>query len=222
MGFIAKDSDGNIHPVKKDGLLTLLAQTESKYLDNYQASFVLLYRTFRYCNVLAERGALLPRLFKAGKENYRIQWIPALMNASVKKVFDDLLQWYPGDFIQISNPAASKKNKITKRDQILLPSKPEESLTLLCSFFANSSVQACYNNVWRNNKASNTKGSKIYELFFDNASHRFESFSEKEIPNTIQLWLNRFYISKKDYSPILQITEIENNNGFEVRSADKK
>ena len=114
MVFIAKDSDGKIYPVKKNDLLTLLAQTESKHLDNYQASFVLMYRTFRYCNVLAERGALLPRLFKADKENYRIQWIPALMNASVKKVFDDLLQWYPDDFIQISTPSISLKRKNTK------------------------------------------------------------------------------------------------------------
>jgi SNF2 family DNA or RNA helicase/uncharacterized Zn finger protein len=216
INFIAKDSNEKIYPVTKSDLLILLAQTESKHLDNYQASFVLMYRTFRFCNVLAERGALLPRLFKADKENYRVQWIPALINASVKKVFDELLRWYPPGFIQVSNPAASPKKKITKTNQSLLTAKPEEALTLLCSFFANSSVQACYNNVWRSAKTSNTKGWKIYELFFDDASHRFESFSEKEIPNTIQLWLSRFYISKKDYSPVLQITETENNKGFEV------
>src|SRR5665647_57830 len=216
LSFIAKDSDGNIYPVKKNGLLILLAQTESKHLDNYQASFVLLYRTFRFCNILAERGALLPRLFKADKENYRIQWIPALINASVKKVFDDLLPCYPDDFIQISNPAVSLKRKITKKNTPLLPAKPEEAMALLCSFFSNSSVQNCYNNVRLSVKTSDKEGWKINELFFDNAPQRFVSFSEKEIPNTVQLWLNRFYISKKDYSPVLQITEAENNNGFEM------
>lgn len=216
MYFIAIDSDENIYPVKKDDLLILLAQTESKHLDNYKTSFVLMYRTFRFCNILAERGSLLPRLFKADKEDYRIQWIPALINASVKKVFDDLLQWYHDDFIQISNPAASVKKKVAKTNPPLLPAKPEEALALLCSFFANSSVQACYNNVWRSVKTSNKEGWKVNELFFGNAPQRFVSFSEKEIPNTIQLWLNRFYITKKDYSPVLQITETENNNGFEV------
>ncbi|MBS1747063.1 MAG: DEAD/DEAH box helicase [Bacteroidetes bacterium] len=77
-------------------------------------------------------------------------------------------------------------------------------------------MQACYNNVWRSAKSSGKEVWKINELFFDNAAHRFDSFSEKEIPNTIQLWLNRFYISKKDYSPVLQVAEAENNNGFEV------
>lgn len=214
--LIAIDSDENIYPVKKNDLLVLLAQTESKHLDNYKASFVLLYRAFRFCNILAERGALLPRLFKAGNENYRIQWIPALINASVKKVFNDLLQWYPDNLIQISNPDADIKKKHSKTNQFLLHAKDEEALILLCSFFANASVRAFYNNVWRSNKSSNKDGLKINELFFDDTAHRFESFSEKEIPNTIQLWLNRFYISKKDFSPVLQVTETENNNGFEV------
>ncbi|MEJ7830717.1 MAG: hypothetical protein WKF91_21085 [Segetibacter sp.] len=127
-----------------------------------------------------------------------------------------MLQWYPEDLIQISNPVATAKNKATKSKPALLPARPEEALTLLCSFFANSSVQACYNNVWRSAKTSNKEGWKINELFFDNVPQRFEDFSEKEIPNTIQLWLNRFNISKKDYSPVLQISEVENNNGFEV------
>jgi SNF2 family DNA or RNA helicase/uncharacterized Zn finger protein len=216
MNLIAKDSEDKIYPLSKNELLVLLAQTESKHLDNYQPSFVLLYRTFRFCNLLAERGALLPRLFKADKENYRIQWIPALINASVKKVFDDLLQWYPGDLIQIGNPDGLTKKKPSKSNPILLPAKKEEALILLCSSFSNASVQNCYNNVWRSVKTSNKEGWKINDLFFDNASHRFENFSEKEIPNTIQLWLNRFYISKKDYSPVLQVTESGNNNGFEV------
>ncbi len=217
MAFIARDIDNNIYPVKKNELLLLLAQTESKHLDNYMPSYVLLYRCFRYCNILAEQSAILPRLFKGDKENYRIQWIPALMNASVKKVFDDLLQWYPDGLLQISNPAANPKKKISKTNQPLLPAQPEDALVLICSFFINASVKACYNNVWRNAKASNKEGSKINELFFDDTPHRFQSFSEKEIPNTIQLWLNRFYISKKDFSPVLQVLEMDGEEGgFEV------
>lgn len=133
--FIARDSDDNIYEVKKRDLLILLAQTESKHLTNYQASFILLYRAFRFCNILAERGALLPRLFKAEKEKYRIQWIPALINASVKKVFNELLQLYPDNFIQISNPDADIKKQHSKTNPFLLPAKNEEALLLLCSFF---------------------------------------------------------------------------------------
>jgi len=193
--FITRNSDDTVYPVKNKDLFPLLAQTESKHLNNYSSSFVLLYRTFRFCNILAERGALLPRLFKAGKENYRIQWIPALINSSVKKVFDELLKWYPEDLIQISNPDFDSKKRNSKNNLPLLPARPEEALALLCSFFANESVQACYNNTGRTAKSATQPGWKINELFFDNQSHRFGLFSEKEIPNTIQLWLSRFNLS---------------------------
>lgn len=218
--FVAKDSEENTYEIKKQQLLVLLAQTESKHLGNYSPSFVLLFHTIRFCNMLAERGALLPRLFKADNEKYRIQWIPAIINASVKKVFDDLLRWYPVNMLQVNNPSTATKKKPSKSKlkskskSPLLPARPEEALTLLCSFFANTSVQSCYNNVWRNVKTDG-QGLKINELFFNHTSLRFENFSEKEIPNTIQLWLSRFYISKKDFSPVLRVNEKE-NNGFEV------
>lgn len=216
--FVAMDSDENTYEIKKEQLLVLLAQTESKHLNNYSSSFVLLYRTFRFCNILAERGALLPRLFRAGDGHYCIQWIPALINASVKKVFDDLLRWYPADLLQISPPSIKKKSH-TKAGPLLLPAKPEEALALLCSYFSNASVQACYHARWQKTRKARD-GEKIIELFLDDTSHRFDSFSEKEIPNTIQLWLSRFYITKKDFSPVLQVHEKEARFELEVLIRD--
>ncbi|MEI9913002.1 MAG: DEAD/DEAH box helicase [Bacteroidota bacterium] len=212
----AKDINEKVYPVDLSALLILLAQTESKHLDNYTPSFILLYRCFRFCNILAERGALLPRLFKAGTNGYSIQWVPAIVNASVKKVFDDLLKWYPLDLLQIIIPGTATGKTVAKIKQKLLPANPGEALTLICSLFTTYSVQRCYNRVWRSVKASSPVNTKVNELFFDNAIHRFESFSEKEIPNTIQLWLSRFNITKKDFSPVLQVHETDDNNGFEV------
>ena len=211
--IMAKDSDLKESKISFNELLVLLATTESKQLESYSVSFVLLYRSFRFCNILAERGALLPRLFSAGKDKYRVQWIPALLNASVKKVFDDLLQWYSDHLVllNLNFPVKKKTSKIKLRE-----ARPEEAMILMCSLFANASVQSCYNNAWRNNQSSKTADSKIMELFFDDAIVEFKSFSEKEIPNTIQLWLSRFYISKKDFSPVLQVQEKEDNKGFEV------
>ncbi|HEV8082786.1 MAG TPA: SNF2-related protein [Chitinophagaceae bacterium] len=207
------DTEGKMYKVPFKSLLVLLATTESKHLESYSASFVLLYRSFRFCKILAERGALLPRLFLAGKDKYKVQWIPALLNASVKKVFDDLLQWYPEDLAQLSFSSPDNNKTAEKK---LKQAKPEHALSLICSLFSNASVQDCYNTTWRSVNAEIADGWKILQLFFDDTIVEFKSFSEKEIPNTIQLWLNRFYISKKDYAPVLQVYEKENNEGFEV------
>lgn len=215
LNFSATDNTGAKHTLNEGDLPALLAQTESKHLEHYSPSYVLLYLVFQFCNILAERGALLPRLFKAGEELYCIQWVPALLNASVKKVFDSLLQWHTEDMLKVHAPLSSSTKKTAKKQTVLQPAQATEALVLLCSFFSNLSAQACYANNRRAERNSSSNTRKINTLFFDNQSHIFELFSEKEIPNTIQLWLNRFYISKKDYAPLLQVNERE-EGGFEI------
>ena len=53
-----RDEHSKEHKTDIEELLILLAQTESKHLSGYSPSFVALYRTFRFCNILAERCAL--------------------------------------------------------------------------------------------------------------------------------------------------------------------
>ncbi|MDP3666928.1 MAG: DEAD/DEAH box helicase [Sediminibacterium sp.] len=200
-------------------LLVLLSKTESKHLESYSPSFVLLYRCFRFCNILAERGGLLPRLFDATGNGYRILWVPALINESIKTVFNTLLQWYPEQMVQLTMGAVEQKKapakKVTTAKQSL-PVKPEEGLSLLCALFTNASVKNNYNNVNGGGKQISNLTLKINDLFFNDSRQQFSSFNEKEIPNTIQLWLNRFYISKKAYSPVLQVHETEDEKGFEL------
>lgn len=209
----AKDSEQKEYQLSLNAFLILLAKTESKHLDNYSASFVFLYRAFRFCNILAERGAILPRLFYAGNDSYRIQWIPAVLNESVKETAQTLLHWYPDGLVRLDLP---EKVKVKKKSRKPTACKPEEAQTLLCSLFINASVQNCFNNIPGYAKAVGKNNHKIQSLFFTNSEESFSGFSEKEIPNTIQLWLNRFYISKKNYEPVLQVHEVENPDGFEM------
>ncbi|MDQ6843256.1 MAG: SWIM zinc finger family protein, partial [Bacteroidota bacterium] len=218
VAIVAKDENEKVHAIKLPDLLVLLSKTESKHLESYSPSFVLLYRCFRFCNILAERGGVLPRLFDATANSYRIQWIPALINDSIKKVFDTLLQWYPEETVQLNIAKDETKKVVSKKvnqNKKLLQAKPEEGLTLLCSLFINASVKNSYNG-FSGNKQTNSSALKINELFFNDSREQFSSFNEKEIPNTIQLWLNRFYIGKKTYSPVLQVHEAEDDKGFEV------
>ncbi|HLG40384.1 MAG TPA: SWIM zinc finger family protein, partial [Chitinophagaceae bacterium] len=192
-------------------LVNLLAKTEKKHLENYSPSFVLLYRAFRCCNILCERGAILPRLFHSTAIEYQIQWIPALINSSVKTVLDILLKWLPPEMVILDIPG--KKLKKTIKAQ---PAIPEEALLLICSLFINASVKNNYKEYKRNDKNSNARDEKIIELFFEDTIHEFEGFFEKEIPNTTQLWLSRFTLNKKAYSPVLQVHEHTKNGGFEL------
>lgn len=219
----AQDEYGNEHTVDFDELLILIAQTESKHLSNYSRSFVVLYRTFRFCNILTEHCALLPRLLKCENENYLIQWIPALINQSVKSIFDKLLHWYSAEMVLLKNTSSKnsgKKKKTTTTDYNEF--SPEEGLLLLCATFSRKSIDACVKLSPANTfSGKNESDDKILRLFFHNNSVHFNTFSEKEIPNTIQLWLKRFFISKKDFSPVLQVHECSDllgdiQQGFEI------
>src|SRR6185312_8559436 len=172
----AIDSDLNEFKISLNDLTVLLATTESKHLESYSSSFIFLYQCFHFCNVLAERGALLPRLFFAGKDEYKVQWIPALLNASVKEVFDDLLNWYPDELVLLDIKTAGKKE--TTKIKFKNASR-REAQTLICSLFANSFVDDCYTTIWQTNKSSNENDSKIMELFFGDSLQEYEKEDQK-------------------------------------------
>ena len=209
-------------PISFDELLVLLAQTESKHLENYSDSFNLLYRTFRFCNILIERSGILPRLFQYGDNNYKIQWVPALLNDSINNVFQTLLNWLPNETVFITyKPASQAKNNGIKHakaksisNKQMFRANKEESLMLLCSLFINSSIKKCFNSYNSTGKLTATDN-KVLEVFFNDKTHSFHQFYEQEIPNSIQLWLKRFFIGNKDVTPLIRVIEKENGE-FEV------
>jgi SNF2 family DNA or RNA helicase len=191
---------------------------------------VALYRVFRYCNILVERGAILPRLLYCEDDYYKILWLPALLNESVKNIFTQLLDWLPDDLVLVQNyiqkKTSSRKNKktdktVTHTQNSSLPEgeewliKKDEALQLLCSFFINHSVKRCY-NYSPIIKTKRENDAKIIELFFNDVPVCFSNFNEKEIPNTIQLWLKRFYLSDKNFIPIISVHELDNKFEVEV------
>jgi len=216
---LAIDVDGDQEKLSlpQEQLLLLLAQTESKHLDNYSPSFIALYRVFRFCNILVERGAILPRLFHCESSEYKILWVPALLNVSVKAVYNQLIQWLPDNTIQLVPPNARLMARRRSRRvvyQRTIAADKGEGLQLLCAFFINLSIEKTF----RQNNFSivkNRADRKILELFFGNTVTAFNSFNETQIPNTIQLWLKRFYITEKSFVPILQVAEA-GKEGFEV------
>ena len=194
--------------------LILLAQTESKHLENYSGSFVALYRIFRFCNILVERGAYLPRLMHHRQDIYQVLWIPALFNESVTIVFNQLIQWLPEHIVSVKINKPIRKNKIQNEAAGEASLKKTETLQLLCSIFITNSIRKNYH---QNNSLKNYSSTdqKVIQLFFSGTAQEFSGFSEKEIPNTIQLWLQRFYLTENKFSPVLQVTEME-EQGFQV------
>ncbi|HKI46482.1 MAG TPA: DEAD/DEAH box helicase [Balneolales bacterium] len=212
------DEEDRSSSLSFEDLNTLLAQTETKHLDNYSPSFGALYRTSRYCNMLVEKGAILPRLLKCRSKDYKILWQPALLNESVRNVFEQLSGWIPDDLIRIRKTSRKSRTNTRKKTQPKLwYAKKEEALQLLCSLFLNHSIQHCFLESPPRTKPKNRTDSGILELFFNDRIVNFSGFNEKEIPNTIQLWLKRFFISGKDVTPVIAVNDLDGRFEVEAR-----
>jgi SNF2 family DNA or RNA helicase/uncharacterized Zn finger protein len=190
-------------------LCVLLNETSAKHISNYSPSFSALYYIFHYCRRLIKQGAVLPQLTETADNAFQIRWVPALINKNVKTVFDCLQQITPSDFCRIK--IKSKNGKISEK---FLPA--EENLKSLCALFLDfffKSKEAPKSHLGSESAVSHN--TKVAELFFCPEPQYFNSFTEKEIPNSIQLWLNRFNIARKDFAPVLAIDEFESH--FECR-----
>jgi SNF2 family DNA or RNA helicase/uncharacterized Zn finger protein len=189
-------------PLEMKTLCALLNETSAKHIYNYSAHFSALYSIFHYCKRLIRQGAVLPQLIETGENGYRIRWIPALINKNVKNVFDLLLEITPPDFCRVN--LKSKQGTILSK---YLPA--EENLKTLCALFLDFYFKSeeTPRSHHKGNESAVSHNTKVAELFFCPRQQFFDTFTEKEIPDSIQLWLNRFNIARKDFAPVLAIDE---------------
>ncbi|MDR2913292.1 MAG: DEAD/DEAH box helicase [Tannerella sp.] len=182
-------------------LCRVLRKTSSKHIHNYSSDFVALYYVFHFCMRLLKQGAVLPQLVENTDGSLRIRWSPALMDKEVKAIFDLLMKIVPANFCLLS--------VIGRTGNIMYKSLPDdENLKTLCSFFLDyyfKSDELPKSNLGNISAVSHNE--KVASLFFLPQTQFFSDFTEKEIPNSIQVWLNRFNIARKVVAPILAIDE---------------
>lgn len=185
-------------------LCALLNATSAKHIHNYSDYFFALFYVFHYCKRLIKQGALLPQLLEAD-DLYRIRWTPALINKEVKTAFDLLTKIVPPDFCQFVS--TGKNGKVTKKLFV-----PEENLKILCSLLIDFYFKSTdFPKSLYGKESAVSHNIKVANLFFSSGYQAFTDFTEKEIPNSIQLWLNRFNIARKEIAPILTIDEYESH-----------
>lgn len=196
-----------------DSLVSLLNEIELKTLANLYPPLIALQNILHFALKLLENSAVIPQLLNAGKNRYHIRWIPAIIDGNVKKVFDQLLSITPPAIIRFHFNGKQKEKLQNPHQQLITISalfieKLLEKFTILKD---STSLTALKYNT-----------DKILKLFFAQKPVLFNEFHEQEIPNTIQLWLNKFYITHKDYIPIIKVEEQNNRFFVDLMIEDKK
>ncbi len=159
-----------------------------------------LFLTYHLAEKLILQSAYIPQLLRIGAKRYKIRWLPAVLNESVRTIFEQ---------VKLLCPTTILHYKIGKE---ISQATEEDYFPNLLSFFINYFVQTYHSLDVR------LQAQPINQLFFKGTLEVFKDFETREYPNAIQLWLSKYYIVEKDYVPVLQIEDFENlGDGFEVK-----
>lgn len=159
-----------------------------------------VHLVYQFARQLALRGAFVPQLVEVSDTEYRIRYVPALLNDSVRAVFEEVRKWmapglltYVDETGQTSEPTAS------------------DALTALTALFLR------YFMAENTRRLREESPGTIPEWFLTGQTMAFENFDLREYPKAVQLWLNRFFIAEKRYVPVFEVRDNPQTLEFDVR-----
>jgi SNF2 family DNA or RNA helicase len=137
----------------------------------------------------------LPQVIKSNKNRFGIRWLPAMISKEVKQIERLLEQLMPEGTIAF--------NFVENGKRAIKMSKTEEQANILTSIFLRHFITKAF-----------LESEKYYEkdvelLFFYEEYISFSDFDSKEIPRLVHLWLSKFFITKKDYIPLIKVEETD-------------
>jgi uncharacterized Zn finger protein len=150
-----------------------------------------LWLAWRFARALAAKSAIIPQLLDGGEAGYLIRWLPALLNEEVAAAFRSLSTLLPPNLLHIKTGNGS-----------LSPSEADYPQAVV-SVFLTEMVKTGHG------VDALSLQNPVNRLFFTGKSVAFDKFENREYPNAIALWLNRFFIAEKSTVPVLEISEID-------------
>ncbi len=179
-------------------LLALLFVVPPKQYHSHHDRVIALSLLTHFALRLLEKGAVIPEILGTGTGS-RIRWLPALINARVKKTFEAICGLAPGDLV--ARPILTK---------------PEQVKTVLSVFLAHFIALFCED-------VADIRGDDVAAMFFAGATLRKTNrFQDREVAASIALWLGRFHIARKDFVPIVKVDEVDDGFALELLAENRK
>ncbi len=173
----------------------VLATVKEGTLNQYPDNFIALYHIYHFAIAILLQNHYLPRLIAYPNGyfwDYTIQWIPAYnLNTAIDKLVHQLVKICPSDLLLLEG-GRGKLEYIDSQEQIFA----------ICHLFISYFVEEG-NYLQHEGKIDK----KVLSCFFNNQMTSFEVKGEQQIPTSLQLWLNRFYMGSRRFNIVLQVEE---------------
>jgi uncharacterized Zn finger protein/superfamily II DNA or RNA helicase len=182
---------------------------------NHGKKIITLYFIYYFTIKLLKQSGIIPCIFKLDENRFAVKWIPFLLNEEVKNIYDALSPLVVCNFIYIEkNELRHPKGKKNAEDEYSFFNTNDE-LKYMISLFADYFFHRILTT-------QDFRYDPIKDLFFRGKILEIRKFSDKELPNTINLWLSRFFIIQHDLVPILKIDELLEGFDVEVMLDNRK
>ena len=182
-----KDIDA-VADAQNDAFLDALVRLPIDFLSDYDPSVGAAHQALFCALHLLANGAVVPQIVKKGSY-YAIRWLPATISTDVSEVMKSMDAALPADLFQL----------IKKRGRGYTTVPIENHAEWLVSYMLGRLVYALARSY-----ADNTN---VFRLFFRQADFEFNGIGETSIPGSIRSWLDRFFLSQRQYRPSLLIAE---------------
>lgn len=73
-----------------DRLIQFFSKSTAEIRAKYSSNIKKLYNIYNFSLVLAKNKAFIPEILFVSEDNYRIRWVPAVLDKKVKKIFEKL------------------------------------------------------------------------------------------------------------------------------------
>ena len=214
--FWMEGPNGKYSIYPKRELAALMYLNEQPDFKNDAPTYIFLNRVFWFTIELINKSAISPRLVAVLDEEYAIQWLPALMNPAVEKIFHQLLEVMPDSMVVYSK--VNVLDSHFKDPKHFLSIQPREALLLLIAAFIGDYVAlnelACEKFYANHEFRSEIK---LAKLFF--ANRRLPKVNTKTVERAKRIleWLQEQNLALREFVIYLKFHELEGMDmGLEV------
>lgn len=201
MFFVELDYEHEKKLISLIGLFQIFSDTENFKISQVSNSIKVLYHYFLFARKLIEQGAIVPQLV-VFKNYYRISWIPLLKDESIKLQTVILNKYFSS--IQVVNQNGKKYSYFSNTENFSI---------FLSSIFINTIAEEVIRQSGKLNYSN-----FILHLFWGRPCVADDK--NKDLFNSIQLWLNKIHSQKRLFIPVLEVEEKfpEFNVGLNIKS----
>ena len=170
----------------QDDFIAALSRLPDDYLADFDPSVAAMRQALLCALHLLANGAVIPQIVKLELGSYAIRWLPATIDNEVAQVMKSLDGIMPPTLMEARLPG--------RKLSVALKNQTECILSYLLG-----QLIPCL--------STSSGGDLFREFFFNGQGCLFNRVGETSIPGSIRSWLDRFFLSQRQYRPSLLIAE---------------